>query len=145
MSTHDSNWMRRAACASRLDLPWTSDAADVTPWQAATMRSICDRCPVLFACLDAVDVLDVTGGWWAGTDRDSHAGTAHLEPPAWATDKPPATDGPAAAVPAADEVPAAGEPMLCWLPRSRRGRVFEQGAYVLQRDDAGAWHLGGVA
>ena len=86
MSAHDTTWMARAACAGRLDLPWTLDAAGVTPWQAATMQSICDGCPVLFDCLNAVDDLDVTGGWWAGRDRDPHADLAHLAPPAWATD-----------------------------------------------------------
>ena len=86
MSTHDTNWMARAACAGRLDLPWTLDAVDVTPWQAATMQAICDGCPALFECLNAVDDLDVTGGWWAGADRDPNADLAHLAPPAWVTD-----------------------------------------------------------
>lgn len=84
MNTHDTQWTARAACASRLDLPWTLDAAAVTPWQAATMRAVCGDCPVLFDCLAAVDDLAVTGGWWAGADRDPHADLSHLNPPAWA-------------------------------------------------------------
>lgn len=138
MNTHNTHWTARAACASRLDLPWTLDAADVTPWQAATMRAICADCPALFDCLAAVDDLDVTGGWWAGADRDPHADTTHLNPPDFATP----TGEPA---PTATAAPAGHEPVMCWFPRTRRGRVFEQGAYVMQRDDDGAWHLGGVA
>lgn len=68
MST--STWTTRAACADRLDLPWTTDTADVTPWQALTMRAVCDSCPVALDCLAAVDDLGVTGGFWAGADRD---------------------------------------------------------------------------
>lgn len=119
MST-STHWSGRAACADRLDLPWTTDAADVTAWQAATMRAICADCPALFDCLAAVDDLDVTGGWWAGTDRDPHAQTAHLDPPAWATDDP---------APA----PASTGLVVSWVPvRGKRGRLLaEQAAFAL--------------
>lgn len=63
-------WESSAACADRLDLPWTSDRADLTDWQAASMTAVCQACPALLDCLAAVDTLGVTGGWWAGTDRD---------------------------------------------------------------------------
>lgn len=66
-------WNNRPACADRLDLPWTSDSIDVTQWQAVTMAAVCETCPAMFECLAAVDALDVTGGWWAGTDRDPMA------------------------------------------------------------------------
>lgn len=66
-------WDSSAACADRLDLPWTHDRADITDWQAVTMTAICDTCPVLAACATTVAALDVTGGWWAGTDRDPYA------------------------------------------------------------------------
>ena len=107
MSTHDTAWMARAACAGRLDLPWTLDAVDVTPWQAATMQAICDGCPALFDCLAAVDDLDVTGGWWAGSDRDPNADLAHLAPPAWVTDGTSAVEAAArlASCPAGRAVP----------------------------------------
>lgn len=68
-----SSWNNRPACADRLDLPWTSDSVDVTEWQALTMAAVCQTCPARFECLDALDALDVTGGWWAGVDRDPAA------------------------------------------------------------------------
>lgn len=83
--TPDTAWMAGAACARRPDLPWTTDTADVSAWDAATMRTLCQHCPVLFDCLDAVDYLGVTGGWWAGRDRDPYA--VDLPPaPAWAVE-----------------------------------------------------------
>lgn len=101
------DWPARAACADRLDLPWTTDAADLTAWQMATMRAVCDGCPVVLDCLAAVDALDVTGGWWAGHDRDPDT-TGYPLAPDWATDN--------TSDPAADAVPVA------WVPiRSGRG------------------------
>lgn len=81
-----SGWEAHAACAARTDLPWLTDAANVTGWQAAAMRAVCDACPVVLDCLAAVDALDVCGGWWAGADRDPDA----LDParPAWAVPDP---------------------------------------------------------
>lgn len=79
----ERHWSASASCAGRLDLPWTTDAADVTAWQAETMRVVCRMCPVVLDCLAAVDELDVTGGWWAGVDRDPNA--SPLAPaPEWA-------------------------------------------------------------
>lgn len=63
----------RAACVRRPDLPWTSDAEHVTPWQALTMGAVCDSCPALVECRRAVDAFAVTGGFWAGQDRDPDA------------------------------------------------------------------------
>lgn len=71
--TTDMEWMTRAACASRRDLPWLIDAASVSSWDATAMHAICRDCPVQLDCLNAVDALDITGGWWAGRDRDPHA------------------------------------------------------------------------
>lgn len=125
MSTHDTHSMARAACAGRLDLPWTLDAADVTPWQAATMQTICHGCPALFDCLNAVDDLGVTGGWWAGSDRDPNADLAHLAPPAWATDDT------STSVPVSTSPVSAGL-VVPWVPvRGKRGRVLaEQAAFA---------------
>ena len=78
-----SGWEAHAACAARPDLPWLTDAAHVTGAQAAAMRAVCDACPVVLDCLAAVDALDVTGGWWAGADRDPD--TLAPTPPAWAS------------------------------------------------------------
>ena len=58
------------------------------------MRAVCDACPVVLDCLAAVDALDVTGGWWAGADRDPD--TLAPAPPTWATtgaDESVADDG----------------------------------------------------
>lgn len=122
------HWTASAACAARTDLPWTTDAADVTAWQAETMRVVCRFCPALLDCLAAVDELDVTGGWWAGADRD------------------PNTPDPATTAATASGMGtlALSSPVMCWFPRRRAGRTFSQGAYVLERDTAGTWHLGGV-
>lgn len=70
MTTPATPWEADAVCATRLDLPWTRDRADVSAWDAETMRTICGGCPVLADCAAAVTRFDVTGGWWAGTDRD---------------------------------------------------------------------------
>lgn len=130
-----STWTERAACADRLDLPWTHDAADVHPLHALTMAHICQACPVVLDCLAAVDDLDVTGGFWAGQDRDPDAASL-AQPPAWALPDPDANArGPV----------ASGEPLTCWIPRRSHGTPYEQGAFVLQSADAGVWHLGGVA
>lgn len=77
-----TTWTHPPACASRLELPWLTDVADVTPEQVDAMRAVCHACPALFECLAAVDDLDVTGGWWAGADRDPHA--APVPAPEWA-------------------------------------------------------------
>lgn len=80
MNAHQA-WAASAACAGRLDLPWTRDTADLTAWQAETMRATCAACPVLLDCLAAVDDLDVTGGWWAGRDPKA---PAPARAPEWA-------------------------------------------------------------
>lgn len=127
----NSSWTSRAACANRPDLPWTRDMADLHPLHAATMRAVCDGCPVVFDCLAAVDDLDVTGGFWAGADRDPNAADP-LARPDWVT---------APGEPSATSV----ETGVCWMPRRVMGTVHEQGAYVLQCNNAGLWYLGGVA
>ncbi|MDO5710307.1 MAG: hypothetical protein Q4P32_01015 [Micrococcales bacterium] len=85
MTCHrSSDWTTSAVCADRRDLPWTSDTVDVTPWQAETMGVTCQGCPVRSDCLSAVDALDITGGWWAGRDRDPDArDPAELLPLIW--------------------------------------------------------------
>lgn len=77
----DAQWQAGAACRDRLDLPWTTDAADVTAWDADAIRSVCSSCPVRVACEAAVFALGVVGGWWAGTDRDPDA--QEPAPPSW--------------------------------------------------------------
>lgn len=77
------HWTGRAACAAWPELPWTRDTADVHPMTLGAMRAVCENCPVASDCLAAVEDFDITGGFWAGHDRDPHA----LPPksaPAWA-------------------------------------------------------------
>lgn len=107
-----AGWEASAACAARHDLPWVTDAADVTGAQAAAMRAVCDACPVVLDCLAAVDALDVTGGWWAGADRDPE--TLDPTPPAWAVTSPSGPGGSADQ----DDPPVV---LTVWVPvRARR-------------------------
>lgn len=117
MTSTSRPWESRAACSLRRDLPWTTDATSVTDRQGAAMRQVCASCPVLLDCLAAVDELDVTGGWWAGADRD-----------AW----PPT------------ETRRSSGPEVCWKPRRVRGSTHQQAAFFLARDDSGHWCLGGL-
>lgn len=106
MTTRDISWTADAACASRTELPWLMDRADIDDWDKLRMRTVCDTCPVLLDCLAAVDDLDVTGGWWAGHDRAPHAFTV-TPTPDWATGAP---------APAASSAAP-----ITWVPvRSRR-------------------------
>lgn len=63
-------WLTDAACATRLELPWTADARQVTAEQAGRMREVCLACPVMEACSVAADAWRVTAGWWAGRSRE---------------------------------------------------------------------------
>ena len=67
------SWLDSALCATRLELPWTADAVDVTDAAASEMRDICRCCPVVAACAAAAGEWQVSAGWWAGaspgTDR----------------------------------------------------------------------------
>ncbi|MDE9367318.1 WhiB family transcriptional regulator [Luteipulveratus sp. YIM 133132] len=87
----DSEWMTWACCATRPDLPWTTDAEHVSPWDALTMRQVCASCPVRLACLAHVQEVPECGGWWAGADRDPNAVT--LAAPAWETARNGAAQG----------------------------------------------------
>ncbi|WP_425412299.1 WhiB family transcriptional regulator [Luteipulveratus mongoliensis] len=82
--------MDGAACTTRPDLPWTDDAADVSPWDALSIRETCATCPVRLACAAHAYARGVTGGWWAGADRDPDA--ASVPEPTW---DPPRKDAPA--------------------------------------------------
>lgn len=114
-------WTLRAACTARPELPWTTDTVLVPNVAADAMRAVCASCSVVADCLAAVDHLGVTGGWWAGIDRD---------PDAFAPD------------PAATTV----DVRTLWRPlrvhgRSGSGAVIEQGVFDFGED---GW-LGGVA
>lgn len=67
----DSSWMDRGSCVGRLDLPWVSDADQVTTGQTQRMAQVCGGCGVRAWC-DAY-ARDVTAGFWAGRHRDDSA------------------------------------------------------------------------
>lgn len=70
----DTAWMGRGDCVTRSDLPWLDDIARVSRWQHLGMQAVCAGCPVLAACAAYVQVAQVSGGFWAGGDRDPDAG-----------------------------------------------------------------------
>jgi hypothetical protein len=71
MSTPD--WMSDAACARIPHLPWTTDTHRAPDVLVDIMREVCAACPVAAACAAYVDTASITGGWWAGEDRDPEA------------------------------------------------------------------------
>ena len=65
-----TRWMTAALCTAVPGLPWTTDTDRTTPAQRSAMRRICAACPVLTDCAGYADSAGMTGGWWAGIDRD---------------------------------------------------------------------------
>lgn len=64
-------WMKRASCATtRPDLPWLHDSHAVSDDDARTMARVCGHCPVFTKCVRHAAETNVTGGYWAGLDRD---------------------------------------------------------------------------
>ena len=85
MTSVDRRWMRHGSCLAAPGLPWTSDTREVpsvlTEDQAdlvEEMTTICGSCPVRLACTAYVCNSKVTGGFWAGADRDPHAASVEL-------------------------------------------------------------------
>lgn len=76
----DDRWMHQAACVDRLDLPWITDTIDLHPGDAAAMAEVCRGCPVRDACLTYVRAVPVTGGTWAGKDRNPNLRTPVQDP-----------------------------------------------------------------
>lgn len=74
------DWTTYAACADAPHLPWLRDSAEVSAWDALTMSVVCDSCPVKELCETAAQDWGVTGGWWAGRDRDPRAARTVLAP-----------------------------------------------------------------
>ena len=68
-----SRWMPDAACVARPDLPWTADTASSTRVQVRAMTRVCAACPVRNHCAAYAAEANVTGGFWAGRDRDAFA------------------------------------------------------------------------
>ena len=66
-------WMREAACMRAPGLPWTADTGTAPDVLVDLMRDVCAACPVRVACVAFVEAEHVTGGWWAGQDRDPEA------------------------------------------------------------------------
>ena len=66
-------WMSHAACVALPGLPWSTDTDDldrVPDVVVDTMLATCAGCPVRAECDRYADDTAVTGGWWAGLDRD---------------------------------------------------------------------------
>lgn len=65
-------WMSNGACATpeHRGLPWTTDTDALPDVVIDMMREVCATCPVRLACAGYAMSQAVTGGWWAGTDRD---------------------------------------------------------------------------
>jgi hypothetical protein len=63
-------WMPLAACLARLDLPWITDTGQSSGVQVQAMTLVCCRCPVRNRCTAYAVEAHITGGFWAGSDRD---------------------------------------------------------------------------
>lgn len=65
-------WMADGACTTpeARGLPWTSDSHTVPDVVVDMMRDTCATCPVRLACAGYAMADAVTGGFWAGSDRD---------------------------------------------------------------------------
>ena len=63
-------WLEMASCATRSDLPWIAEPADVTSSDAEKMTALCASCPVHDSCTETAAAWEVSAGWWAGSPRD---------------------------------------------------------------------------
>jgi len=63
-------WMRDAACVDRPTCQWTTDTDRPRLVQARARSRVCGGCPVRNHCAAYVVEAGVTGGFWAGQDRD---------------------------------------------------------------------------
>ena len=82
MSAHLPAWYDHAACATApaARLPWLTDTDRLSRTTVARMRAVCATCPVLDACTAYAGTAHVTGGFWAGLDRDPHASATATGP-----------------------------------------------------------------
>lgn len=72
-SVDSCRWVASAACADRADLPWITDAHQVSTVDREAMAAVCAGCPVLASCAAAAERLEVQAGYWAGQNRDTLA------------------------------------------------------------------------
>ena len=75
MSCHDPapelcRWVDSAACTTRPDLPWITDAHLVSRTERQAMSAVCLACPVRSACADTAADTSAEGGFWAGQHRE---------------------------------------------------------------------------
>ncbi|WP_380163788.1 WhiB family transcriptional regulator [Jannaschia sp. R86511] len=66
----DHQWMTRASCARRPDLPWTEDAHRVPDGVREAMAQLCRACPVWDCCRHYAKASYASAGFWAGSFRD---------------------------------------------------------------------------
>lgn len=74
-------WMGHCACArpAHRGLPWLDDTHNLPPVLVDLMRDVCVSCPVFANCAGYAATTDVTGGFWAGFDRDSFADVVQMQ------------------------------------------------------------------
>lgn len=65
----NSDWMGHAWCARVPNLPWLTDTDQLPRRLVEQMAAICRACPVRDQCAAYVEVAEVSGGFWAGSDR----------------------------------------------------------------------------
>lgn len=66
----DHHWMTGAACARRLDLPWTEDAHRVGDGIREVMARVCRACPVRGCCRRSAEQACASAGFLARGFRD---------------------------------------------------------------------------
>jgi hypothetical protein len=93
LATAGTAWMVGAACAQRLDLPWTLDAEQVRTWDRGTMTVLCGRCHVRQACDLYADQVGADAGFWAGSHRDTDTNGQTSAALAWVAHPLPGLDG----------------------------------------------------
>ena len=87
-----SRWMPQAACLDSPDLPWTTDTGHLSRAKVQAMTRVCSRCRVRNHCAAYAVEAHITGGFWAGSDRDP---LAACRPDCTDTPLEPALPGPA--------------------------------------------------
>ena len=68
--TSPNAWMADALCRQHPDLGWLKDEHMLGLGEISTMDAICANCPVRSQCERFVAEQGISGGFWAGEDRD---------------------------------------------------------------------------
>ena len=65
-----AGWRAAALCSTFPTLPWIQDPERQSATAQASMRLVCDLCPVRTQCGAYVTGRGITSGFWAGESRD---------------------------------------------------------------------------